>query len=97
MSQNKFFLNILSPAKKIFSGEVLSLVAPGEIGSLGVLANHAPLITTLVKGPIIFRKENEETIKLQLKKEGFLEVVNNKATLLVDSLEEDVPNPTSKS
>lgn len=44
-----FHLTILSSDKKIFEGDLQSMVAPGEAGYLGVLANHAPLLTTLVR------------------------------------------------
>ena len=43
-----FRLNIYSQEKTLYDGEIFSLIAPGESGYLGVLANHAPLIANLV-------------------------------------------------
>ena len=47
-----FHLTILSSQRKIFEGDIQSLVAPGEIGYFGVLANHAPFISGLIPGMI---------------------------------------------
>ena len=83
-----FTLQILTPKKKVFSGPVHSLVAPGALGYLGVWANHAPLITTLTPGKITFRDTTAQTKTLRSHAEGLLEVYHNQATLLVDEIEE---------
>lgn len=79
-----FHLTIASSEKKIFEDEVQSLVAPGEIGYLGILANHAPLLTTLIPGKITIRNASGKTRAFESKTGGFLEVMNNKATILMD-------------
>jgi F-type H+-transporting ATPase subunit epsilon len=77
-------LAILSSDKKIFEGDLQSLVAPGEIGYLGVLADHAPLMTTLIPGKITMRNAAGKTTALDSKTGGFLEIMKNKATILLD-------------
>jgi F-type H+-transporting ATPase subunit epsilon len=84
--EKSFQLNIITPDKTVYKGEVSSLIAPGELGYLGVLANHAPLITNLVAGKIIFRESSGKRTVMQSKAKGFLEVLKNNATLLLDNL-----------
>ena len=86
MSQNTFTLTILSPEKRIFKGEVISLIAPGELGSFGVLAHHAPLISTLRPGVVTIKKTAEEIFNVKSEGSGFLEVSNNKVTMLLDAV-----------
>ena len=87
MTDKTFSLEILTPRKKVFSGPVASLVAPGEMGYLGILANHAPLVTTLGPGKVAFRESAGGAPRvLQSKGEGFLQVGHNSATLLLDEV-----------
>ena len=79
-----FHLTIASSEKKIFEDEVQSLVAPGEIGYLGILANHAPLLTTLIPGKSTIRDASGKARAFESKTGGFLEILNNKATILLD-------------
>jgi len=70
----------------VYEGRVSSLIAPGELGYLGVLANHAALITNLIPGKISFRDGSNKLTTIDSKGKGFLEVLNNNATLLLDSI-----------
>lgn len=79
-----FHLTVLSSDKRIFEGDLQSLVAPGEMGYLGILANHAPLMTTLVPGTITLKDAVGKITVLDSKSRGFLEIVKNKATILLD-------------
>ena len=81
-----FSLQILTPKRKIFSGEVTSLVAPGEMGYLGILSNHAPLVASLAPGKVTFRDPSGGTQVMQSTGEGLLEVQHNQVTLLVDGI-----------
>ena len=81
-----FQLEILTPRKRLFSGSVTSLVAPGALGYLGVLANHAPLVSTLVAGKVVYRGPSGSATALQSAGTGLLEVNHNKVTLLLDAL-----------
>lgn len=81
-----FNVHIVTPAKEIFSGDVSSLVVPGEGGYLGVLANHAALVANLVPGEITLKDTSGKPVTFSSKGKGFLEVLKNKATLLLDSV-----------
>ncbi len=76
-------LDIITPDSKLFSGEVTSVILPGIDGELGVLNNHAPLITSLKVGEITIIKEGgaKETFET---KGGIVEVLNNKVIVLAE-------------
>lgn len=67
----------------VFDEQVESIVAPVEDGFVGVLAHHAPLLTTLREGPLKVRGGEEE--KVFFLGGGLLEVIRNRATILADS------------
>ncbi|NLI15353.1 MAG: F0F1 ATP synthase subunit epsilon [candidate division Zixibacteria bacterium] len=81
-----FKLSAVTPEKIVFEQDVSSIVAPGALGYLGILTDHAPLITPLVIGRLevkdISGKESIFFIS-----GGFLEVSNNIATILADAIE----------
>ena len=77
---------ILTPATALLEAEIESLVAPGEAGYLGVLANHAPLITTLKPGILKVRTVTGE--KWFRVSGGILRVVKNQAIVLSEIVEE---------
>ena len=78
-----FNVSILAPEGKIFEGEVESLVAPAKTGYVGILANHAPFITMLGQGKITVRDQTGKITAFDCLGSGFLEVSQNKATLLI--------------
>ena len=78
-----FNVSILAPEGKIFEGEAESLIAPASRGYVGILAHHAPFITTLGQGKIIVRDGVGKIIAFDCRGGGFLEVSQNKATLLI--------------
>ena len=82
-------LEILTPEKKIFSGEVYGVQLPGIDGSFEVLDKHAPLVSALKSGTlkILKDKSNTELFTIQ---SGFVEVLNNKATVLAEGAAEQV-------
>lgn len=75
-------LEMLTPNKSLFKGEIFLVRVPGTKGSFEVLNNHMPIISTLDKGnvKIITQEGKEEYFDI---KKGFIEVKNNKITLLV--------------
>jgi F-type H+-transporting ATPase subunit epsilon len=87
----QFQLEIFTQEKRVFDGPVDALTAPGEEGYLGVLAHHAPLLTTLGRGKLTVRVQNKQTEYALAG--GFLEVHDNKATVLADKLEEEPSQP----
>ena len=54
-----FHFDLVSPAKVLFSGEVSQVDVPGSEGDFGVLAGHAPLVTTLRPGVLVIYSERE--------------------------------------
>lgn len=82
-----FRLSIVTPEKIFFEADIRSLIVPGTEGYLGVLSNHAPLITALHPGKIEFRDIDDKQHFLAVTS-GFLEVSSNVATLLADAVEE---------
>jgi len=81
-----FHLSIVTPEKIFYEAEIKSLTVPGSEGYLGVLTNHAPLITALKPGKIEFRDTDDKIHTLAVSG-GFLEVSRNKANLLVQAAE----------
>ena len=74
-------LEILTPEKKLYSGEVYGIQLPGITGLFEVLDQHAPLVSALGKGNVKILKSNNEMYSIQ---SGFVEVLNNKVTVLVE-------------
>ena len=75
-------LEIRTPDKKVFEGEVRSVTVPGTMGSFEVLKDHAPVISTLEDGKVIIRTDkDEETIFI---KGGVVEVLNNTIMVLAE-------------
>jgi len=80
-----FRLTVLTPTRTVLEEDVDSIIVPGEDGYLGVLAHHAPLITALAPGKLTVRRGS--TTREYAVGGGFLEVSQNHARLLADSLE----------
>jgi F-type H+-transporting ATPase subunit epsilon len=79
-------LEIVTPERVVFSEEgVDSVTLPGSEGELTVLPSHAPLMTELKPGPLVFRKGGDE-IDVALSG-GFLEVRDDKVIILADTAE----------
>jgi len=76
-------LEIITPDKKLFSGEVKSVQLPGSAGSFGVLKNHAPLISSLKKGNVKVVDKQKKTLSFPIKG-GVVEVLKNKVTVLAE-------------
>jgi F-type H+-transporting ATPase subunit epsilon len=76
-------LEILTPEKKLYSGDVYGVQLPGITGLFEVLDKHAPLVSSLKKGnlKVLKTKSQFENYTIQ---GGFVEILNNKATILVE-------------
>ena len=81
-------LDILTPEKKVYSGEVSSVRFPGSKGSFEVLQNHAPLISSLKEGKIRIKGTGKGDTREFAISSGFVEVLNNKVTVLVEGVKE---------
>lgn len=82
-----FHLNILTQERVVYAGYISSLIAPGELGYLGVLANHISLITNLVPGKINIKDDSGKQVSFSSKGKGFLEVLRNETTMLLEEVE----------
>ena len=80
-----FNLSIITPDKIAYEGKAVSLVVPAALGYLGVLADHRPLIANVVSGKITLTEESGKTLTFHYKDKGFLEVLKNNVTLLLNS------------
>ncbi len=89
------FIEIVSPEKTIFTGDVNSVHLPGTEGFFQILNNHAPIVSTLKKGTIQLSGKFEDDISENLILEGVnkaslaiesgvVEIKNNKLIILVD-------------
>ena len=81
-------LEILTPEQKIFSGDVYGVQLPGIGGLFEVLEKHAPLVSALKEGKLKILKDKHNTTSLYSIKSGFVEVLNNKTTVLVEGADE---------
>jgi len=77
-------LEILTPEKKVFSGDVYGVQLPGITGSFEVLDKHAPLVSALKNGRLkILKDKNHHVVYFDVQS-GFVEVINNKVAVLVE-------------
>ncbi len=77
-------VELITPDKKLFSGEASSVHVPGADGIFQVLNNHAPIISTLIKGKVrIKTTEGEKTFEIT---SGVVEVLKNKVVVLADQV-----------
>lgn len=78
------YLELITPDKKVFEGEVSSAALPGTLGSFEVLNNHAPIISSLAKGSVKL-KTQDGLITFQIDG-GVVEVINNKLVVLAEKV-----------
>ena len=83
----KLQLAIVTAEGESFSGEVDAVVAPGGLGEFTVLPTHARMISTLLPGVLRF-DQGGDSVSLAMSG-GFLEVSQNKVTVLADAAERD--------
>ncbi len=76
-------LNVISPDKEIFKGEVNSVTLPGTIGSFTILPQHAPVVSSLASGRLAYVTPDGEEHTLDIKG-GFIEMNSNKVSVCID-------------
>ncbi len=79
------YLEIITPDKKVYSGDVEAVKLPGAEGFLGVLKNHAPIIATLKKGQIKITDAKKSIVNFEING-GVVEVLKNKIIVLAESV-----------
>jgi F-type H+-transporting ATPase subunit epsilon len=78
-----FHFSLVSPERELFSGEVTQVDAPGSEGDVGVLAGHAPFMTTLKEGRVhVFLAGGERAYDVH---GGFADVTPGGLTILAES------------
>ena len=85
MSDSAFVLKVVTPDGVAFQGQTISVVAPGTLGYLGVLKNHAPLVTSLGRGNLTYKDEGGQVHTFKIEG-GFLEVQKNRVLVLTDKI-----------
>jgi len=81
----KISLEVVTPKGAVVSEDVDIVTAPGFAGEFGVLANHAPFLSTIKIGTLTYKQGS--TAEEMMVSGGFCEVSNNKITFLVESAE----------
>ena len=79
-------LEIITPDKKIFEGDVSIATFPGSDGSFQVMNNHAPLVSLLTAGTVEY-KTHDQRQRVQITG-GVVEVLKNKVIVLADGIKE---------
>ena len=75
-------LRIVSPERVVFTGEVDSVLVPGTVGQFEILNDHAPIISTLVEGKVVYSvKGTKKELRIV---GGFVEVKKNDVSLCVE-------------
>ena len=77
-------VELVSPEKKVFSGEAVSVSARTLEGDLGILTDHAPLLGVLVDGKVVIKGTDGSTKEFNVSG-GFLSVSNNRVSILAES------------
>ena len=78
-------IEIITPDKKIFEGDIKSIRVPGKKGSFQVLKDHAPIISTLENGPVIMVDQTGTETRYEING-GVIEVRQNRIILLAESV-----------
>ena len=73
-------VEILTPDVVLYEGDATYIGLPGSDGSLGILSNHAALVTTLTEGEVVVKNDNGKQVFAV--KGGTVEVLNNHVTIL---------------
>jgi F-type H+-transporting ATPase subunit epsilon len=82
MAHEKFRAEVLTPEGKVFDDEVEMVSTRTRVGSIGILANHAPLMAMLEPTELRLYKSESEIVRFA-QGEGYMQVVDNSALLLV--------------
>jgi F-type H+-transporting ATPase subunit epsilon len=77
------YLEIISPEKLLYTGEITIVKLPGTLGSFEIMDNHAPIISTLSKGKIKVKDTNGEITFFEISG-GLVEASDNRINVLVE-------------
>ena len=85
MARTPFTVEVLTPEGEVFNGEVEMVSTRTSVGSIGILANHQPLLATLDPTELRLYKSDSEVIRFA-QGEGFLQMTGERALVLVDEV-----------
>jgi F-type H+-transporting ATPase subunit epsilon len=77
------FLEVITPEKKVFEGDVVSVQLPGAEGSFQILNSHSPIVSTLKKGNLVLVDTNNESKEIEVNG-GVVEVNSNHIIVLAE-------------
>ena len=87
MAGNTFYLKIISANRVFFSGRCRSLIVPEYDGQKEILAHHEDMVIAIDEGEMRFQPEGTDNWEYAVVGMGFVEIVNNRVTLLVETAE----------
>ena len=85
MESKTIHVRVLTAQGLVLEDDAVSVVAPGELGYLGILYNHAPLVTTLQPGKLTWRRPSGPPHTRRIGA-GLLEIAQNRLTILTDAV-----------
>jgi F-type H+-transporting ATPase subunit epsilon len=80
-------LDILTPERKIYNGDVYGVILPGVQGYFELLDNHAPIVAALGKGQLKILKDKTNSQEIYQIEGGFVEMNSNKTIVLIEGAE----------
>ena len=82
MPHTPFPVEVLTPDGEVFTGEVEQISTRTSLGSIGILANHEPLLATLEPSELRLYKSDSEILRFETS-DGYLQVSDNRVLILV--------------
>ena len=83
MAKTPFQVEVLTPEGEVFNGEVEMLSTRTEVGSIGILANHTPLLAMLSPAELKLYRSETDIVRFA-QGEGYIQVGHNRALVLVE-------------
>ena len=87
MASNSFYLKIIAANRVFYSGRCRSIIVPEYDGQKEILAHHEDMVIAVNDGEMRFQPEGSDNLEYAVVGIGFVEIVNNRVTLLVESAE----------
>ena len=87
MARTKFPVEVLTPDGEVFADEVEMISTRTAVGSIGVLANHAPMLAMLDPSELRLYKSDSDVVRLA-QAEGYMQIGGNRALLLIEEAHE---------
>ena len=87
MATNTFYLKVIAANRVFYSGRCRSIIVPEFDGQKGILAHHEDMVIAVDEGEMRFQPEGSDNWEYAVVGMGFVEIVNNRVTLLVETAE----------